>query len=44
MKSVTFAGHEFSPELDNKPLLKFYMKKLVLCIYGIMPRIFGFDG
>jgi hypothetical protein len=39
-----FAGHAFAPERDDKPNLKLYMKKVVLCIYGMMPRMLVFGG
>jgi hypothetical protein len=39
-----FAGHAFAPERDNKPNLKFCMKKVVLLIYRMMSRMLAFDG
>jgi hypothetical protein len=44
MKNVTFAGHIFSQERDNKHHLKFYMMEIELLIYRVMPRVLDFDA
>jgi hypothetical protein len=38
-KVSLFVGYRFSHEGDNKPHLKFYMKKRVLVVYRAMPRM-----
>jgi hypothetical protein len=43
-KISLFAGHEFSHQRDNIPYLKFYMKKVVLLIYRMMPRKLSYGG
>ncbi|SAM01049.1 hypothetical protein [Absidia glauca] len=43
MKNVTFVGHEFARKRDNKPHLKFHMKKVAFRIYRMMPRMLVFD-
>jgi hypothetical protein len=43
-KGHFFIGHGFSRERDNKPNLNLYMKKVVLLICQMMPRMLGFGG
>jgi hypothetical protein len=43
-KVSLFVGHGFSCEGNYKPHLKFYMKKVVLRIYRMLPRMFCFVG
>jgi hypothetical protein len=40
-KVTLFGGHAFSQERDNKTCLKFNMKKVVLLVYLMMPRMLG---
>lgn len=42
VKVSLFLGHSFSWEQDSQPALKFSMKKVVLPIYRMVPRIPGF--
>jgi hypothetical protein len=39
-----FGGHEFPHQRDHKPYLKVYMKKLVIRIYRMVPRMMGCGG
>jgi hypothetical protein len=39
-----FVGHELTPVRDRKPHFKFHMKKDVLPIYRMMPKMLGFLG
>jgi hypothetical protein len=41
-KVALFTGHEISYDRDNKPQLKFHMKKLVLSVYRVMLRLLNF--
>jgi hypothetical protein len=41
-KMSRFVGHGFSRRRPNKPYLKFYMKKVGLFIYWMMPRKLNF--
>jgi hypothetical protein len=43
-KVPLFDGHGFPRERNYKPHLKFYMKKAILFIYRMIPRMFGFGG
>jgi hypothetical protein len=38
-----FVGHGFSRKTGDEPCLKFYMKKVVLLTYQLMPTVSGFD-
>jgi hypothetical protein len=39
-----FVEHVFYLERDNKPYLKFHLKRVVLLIYRIMSNMLGFGG
>jgi hypothetical protein len=39
-----FVGLPFSRKGDNKPHLKFHVKKAAVLIYRLMPRMLGFGG
>jgi hypothetical protein len=39
-----FVGHGFPLKRDNKPFLKFHMKKAVLCIYRLILKMLIFGG
>jgi hypothetical protein len=39
-----FVGQESFRKRDNKPFLKFYMKKSVIHIYRMASRVFDFGG
>jgi hypothetical protein len=35
-------GHRFFPERDIKPHFKFFMKKVLICIYRMVSRMMDF--
>jgi hypothetical protein len=44
MKVPSFVEHGYTLERDNKPHLKFHMKKGVFFIYRMIPSVLDFVG